>query len=114
MLRRNEVFALSLRAPAQTPDGRQLEASIPGAQSQLLLVSGQSSTVGTWSPAWGTPILWKRPSENSGVLWQSMQEAFPTNRRAPFSACGEIQPDPGPSCAKRSNGVSRRAASVYS
>ncbi len=58
-------------------------------------------------------MLWKRPSERNGVLWQSMQEALPTNRRAPSSACGEIQPEPGPSRTKRSNGASV-LRSVYS
>ena len=43
--------ALSLSAPAQAPDGKQVDSSAPGAQLQLLLPAGQSATVGTWVAA---------------------------------------------------------------
>jgi hypothetical protein len=42
--------------------------------------------VGTPGPTWATPTLWNLLSENSAVLWQSLQAALPTNRRAPRSA----------------------------
>src|SRR5580692_13109322 len=44
---RRKPFSASLSAPAQAPDGKQLAASAPGAQLQVLEPAGQSSTVGT-------------------------------------------------------------------
>ncbi len=58
-------------------------------------------------------MSWNPPSENSGVLWQSMHAALPTNSRAPRLAAGEIAVEAEPSSTKVSKAESR-LISVYS
>ena len=55
-------------------------------------------------------MLWNFPSEKSGVLWQSLQPALPTNSSAPvFAASGiAVEESPWPACrsaAQASNGA---------
>src|ERR1700749_4884629 len=75
------VSPASFLAPVQAAAGSQAAPSLPGTQTQPPSAgeAGQSASVGPGSPACGTPMLWNFPSESRGPLWQSTQEALPTN-----------------------------------
>src|SRR6185369_6855515 len=90
--------AFSLAIPSNDPNGTQLF----GVTQSQTPPCGQSSMVGMPSPVWGMPMLYELSSVKSGVLWQSLQPALPTNSRAPSLAAGEIIVESPPCPLRRS------------
>src|SRR3569832_982007 len=101
-VRRNGFFD-SFAMPSRAPQGRQFLAALAGTGFPSASVpagvstqshtppAGHSASVGTPAPVCGTPMSWNPLSENSEVLWQSLQAALPANSFAPCWARGEIR-----------------------
>src|SRR5262249_54758317 len=107
----------SRRRPSYAPQGAHLTA-VAETQSQSASaaastvgsldggVIGQSSSVGTVRPVWGTPMSWNSSSVSCAPAWQLLHDALPTNRRAPLFAAGGIKFESGPAVTQRSKSES--------